>query len=134
MAGHIHGADALSDLVQIQEDPYHDGTTGWKDRLEKEGIDWQEWKYSSDDIKKAKDREKDLPAIEVGHFYWQPSWSKETLMFPMVVKRTWTPHREEKKDGQKSLFAPDTVKDGGVGLLRFSHKLQFTRLVRARNS
>jgi hypothetical protein len=89
----------------------HDGTTGWKERLEHEGIDWKPWVYSDKEIKKAKERDVELPSVEVGRFFWQPSWSKETLLFPIVVKRTWKPIRSEKHQGD--LFAPDTIKELG---------------------
>lgn len=89
----------------------HDGTTHWKDQLEKEGMDWVPWVYSEEEIKKAADKGKDLSKIEVGRFFWKPSWSEETLLFPIVVKRTWRPIRGEKNQG--NLFAPDTIKELG---------------------
>ncbi len=89
----------------------HDGTTHWKERLEEEGIDWTPWTYSEEDTEKAKKKDLELPRIEAGRFFWQPSWSKETLLFPVVVKRTWKPLRAEKTQGD--LFAPDTIKEKG---------------------
>lgn len=89
----------------------HDGTTGWKDRLEHEGIDWKPWIYTQEDLSRAKEREEELPTVEVGRFFWAPSWSKQTLLFPIVVKRTWKPLRDEKHQGD--LFAPDTIKELG---------------------
>ena len=38
----------------------HDGTTGWKDLLDKTGVTWTDWVYSKKEINKAKAREKDL--------------------------------------------------------------------------
>lgn len=89
----------------------HGSTTGWKDKLEKEGIDWVPWVYSEDDKRKAAEKGQELSKIEVGRFHWQPSWSDEKLLFPIVVKRTWTPVREKKHQGD--LFAPDTIKELG---------------------
>jgi hypothetical protein len=37
---------------------------------------------------------------------------KETLLFPIIVKRTWVPIRESGKS-QGDLFAPDTIKVKG---------------------
>jgi hypothetical protein len=90
----------------------HDGTTGWKSLIEKEGLDWSPWVHSCDAIKKAKSRDEELPTIEVSRFYWEPSWSEEKLMFPIVVKREWKPYTN-KKETQESLFAPDTVLEHG---------------------
>src|SRR5262249_43611543 len=36
----------------------------------------------------AEKKGKPLPKIEVGRFYWQPSWA-ENLRIPVIVKRTW---------------------------------------------
>jgi hypothetical protein len=90
----------------------NDATTKWKSRLEKEGVDFKPWVYSEAEIKKAKKREVELPTIEVGRFYWQPSWAEEKLLFPIVVKRTWKPIRDHQK-AQGDLFAPDTIKEMG---------------------
>jgi hypothetical protein len=90
----------------------HDGTTGWKSRLESEGVDWQPWVYTPAEIEKAKRMQRELPKVEVGRIHWSPSWSEEKLLFPIVIKRTWQPYREEKK-GQESIFAPDTVSQMG---------------------
>ena len=74
----------------------HDGTTGWKKQIEREGMDWQPWVHSEDAIKRALEREEDLPKIEVARFFWEPGWADEKLLFPIVVKRTWVPVRETK--------------------------------------
>ena len=64
----------------------HQGTMGWQNHID-EISRWEKWEYSPAQIKKANDRGKELEDIEVGRFYWRPSWS-ETLRFPVVVKRT----------------------------------------------
>jgi hypothetical protein len=84
----------------------NDATTHWKTQMKEEGLSWAEWIYSDEEKKKASKQERELPRVEVSRFYWRPSWSKETLMFPVVVKRTWKPARPET---QTDLFAPDTV-------------------------
>ena len=60
-------------------------TTGWRDHVN-EITHWEKWKYTESEIKKAKDREEDLPEIELGRFHWRPSWN-EALCFPVVVQR-----------------------------------------------
>jgi hypothetical protein len=89
----------------------HDGTTNWKSQMEREGIEWQPWVYSEKEQKEAQVKKMELPRIEVGRFFWQPSWSKETLLFPIIVKRTWKPVKDKKYQGD--LFAPDTIKELG---------------------
>jgi hypothetical protein len=84
----------------------NDATTGWKTQMKEEGLSWTEWVYSQEEMKKALKQERELPKVEVSRFFWRPSWSKEMLMFPVVVKRTWKPARPET---QHDLFAPDTI-------------------------
>jgi hypothetical protein len=84
----------------------NDATTHWKTQMKEEGLSWTEWVYSDEEKMKASKQERELPRVEVSRFHWRPSWSKETLMFPVVVKRTWKPARPET---QTDLFAPDTV-------------------------
>ena len=90
----------------------HDGTTGWKARFAEAGLSWEPWVYSSEAIKKAKSRDEELPKIEVTRFFWEPSWSDEKLMFPIVVKREWQPYAN-KSENQHTLFAPDTILEQG---------------------
>jgi hypothetical protein len=84
----------------------------WKSLIEKEGLNWEPWVHREEAIKKARARNEELPTIEVSRFYWQPSWSEEKLLFPMVVKREWRPYKNEKQE-QQSLFAPQTVHEYG---------------------
>jgi hypothetical protein len=50
--------------------------------------EWQPWTYSEREILKAERRGKKLRKIEIGRFYWQPSWA-ESLRILVIVKRTW---------------------------------------------
>ena len=84
----------------------NDATTSWKTRMKEAGLSWGEWVYSEGEKKAALKKERELPKIEVSRFFWQPSWSKETLLFPIVVKRTW---KEAKPETQTDIFAPDTI-------------------------
>jgi hypothetical protein len=90
----------------------NDATTKWKSQIERQGLDWQPWQWSEDEIKEAGKKERSLPKVEVASFYWRPGWSEETLLFPIAVKRTWREIRPEKAQGD--LFAPDTVKELGA--------------------
>jgi hypothetical protein len=65
----------------------HDGTTGWRSHID-EITQWEPWVYSDVEIKKAQIRKKKLPTVEVGRFFWQPSWA-EGLRIAVIVKRTW---------------------------------------------
>lgn len=107
---------ALVDLGVLFTLTAHDGTTNWKDILEKTGVDWTEWVYSKVEIEKAQIKQQELPDIQVARIYWTPKWSEKEeskLMFPILVKRTWNKDREEelkKKGRQASLFHDDGFK------------------------
>jgi hypothetical protein len=61
--------------------------TGWENHID-EIPEWSTWVYSQEQIEKAEKKKRKLPRVEVGRFYWQPSWS-ESLRIPVIVKRTW---------------------------------------------
>jgi hypothetical protein len=61
-------------------------TTGWENHIQ-EITDWQPYVYSASAKKYAADNNIKLPEIELGHFYWRPSWN-DVLRLPIVVKRT----------------------------------------------
>lgn len=88
----------------------HDGTTRWKSEFAGQGMDWAPWVYTDKEVEQAEERGRELPKVEVGRFLWQPSWSKETLLFPIIVKKTWKPVKEKH---QGDLFAPDTIVERG---------------------
>lgn len=94
----------------------HDGTTSWKDLLENTGVHWSDWVYTEEEIKKAVDRGKEVPKIEVTRLYWTPKWSEKEdskLVFPILVKRTWNKDKEielERKGRQASLFHEEGFK------------------------
>lgn len=95
----------------------HKSTTQWDRTFSKVGLDWQDWQYSEDDIKKSQKSEQPLPQSQIARFHWEPSWSKETLKLPIIVKRTWMTYSKlkdkAKKNGQKNFFDLDTVKEEG---------------------
>lgn len=61
-------------------------TTGWESHIS-EITTWTPWKWSPEQLQAAAQAEIRLPEIDLGYFYWRPSWN-ETLCFPVVVKRT----------------------------------------------
>jgi len=85
----------------------NDGTTGWKKQLKDTGVSWQPWEYTEKELEKAKLKDKKLPLIELGYFYWSPKWSQKNgakLVFPIVVKRTLKKRDfEETRNGQTQL-------------------------------
>lgn len=72
---------------------------GWESRV-KEITNWEDWKYSEEEMSESKEKKRELPVIEVGSFLYQPSWS-ENLRFQVVVKRT------RGESGEKTLFNPE---------------------------
>jgi len=91
----------------------HDGTTDWKDLMEKTGCDWQPWVYTKQEIQKSQERGQELPTIEVTRIYWTPKWSEKEqakLVFPIVIKRTLDKEKFEeirKKNEQVRMFHDD---------------------------
>ena len=82
-------------------------TTSWEDHIS-EITKWEPWQYSEDEIKQARASGQRLPPIELGRFYWQPSWNP-ALRLPVVVKRM--PYESEE---QLSLLKPSEFKYYGV--------------------
>lgn len=95
----------------------HKSTTQWDRNFSKAGLDWQDWEYSKEDIKKAADSGQALPKAQIARFHWDPNWAEGTLKLPIIVKRTWMDFSQlkdkEKKNGQKNFFEIDTVKEEG---------------------
>ncbi len=61
-------------------------TTMWEDHIS-EIEKWETWQYTEAEKKHALEHEYELPAVELGRFYWRPSWN-DSLRLPVVVKRT----------------------------------------------
>lgn len=91
----------------------HDGATHWKDRVETDGLNWQPWIYTSEQIEKAQGKSKELPEVDLSRFYWTPKWSEKEeakLTFAIVVKRTLNKERFEelrRKNTQIRLISDD---------------------------
>jgi hypothetical protein len=91
----------------------HDGTTKWKTLMEQEGLVWEPWEYSKEDIDRAHIQGRTLPQVELARMHWRPSWAEGKLMFPIVIKRTWKEEGEEDRKGQRNLFFSDSIEDRG---------------------
>lgn len=61
------------------------GTTYWEDHI-LEITEWIPWVYSRAEKEAALAAGLTLPEIELGRFYWRPSWN-DVLRIPVVVKR-----------------------------------------------
>jgi hypothetical protein len=90
----------------------HDGLTKWKTHMAKASLDWQPWVYPDEVLKKAERQKIALPRVEIARFHFTPKWSEtdeSKLVFPILVKRTWNPEKENetKKDKQSALFFGD---------------------------
>lgn len=73
-------------------------TTLWEDHIG-EIEKWERWVYTSEEIKEALEQGRTLPEIELGRFYWQPSWN-EVLRLPVVVKRQKYAQEEQMQLGK----------------------------------
>jgi hypothetical protein len=73
-------------------------TTGWENHIG-EIEKWEPWVYSKEELERAKASGHTLLEIELGRFYWQPSWS-ESLRLPIVVKRQKLEKEEQMQLGQ----------------------------------
>jgi len=60
-------------------------TTGWENHIP-EVTKWEPYVYSQEEQEIAAYHKTHLPEVELGRFYWQPSWS-ESLRLPVVIKR-----------------------------------------------
>lgn len=60
-------------------------TTGWENHID-EISNWQPWIYTDAETIEANDLGLTLPEVEVGRFFWSPSWNP-VLKFPVIVKR-----------------------------------------------
>ena len=73
-------------------------TTGWEDHIP-EITKWEAYVYPQETREIAAENGVSLPAVELGRFYWQPSWS-EALRLPVVVKRQKYHEEEQMLLGQ----------------------------------
>lgn len=73
-------------------------TTMWQDQIQ-EITTWQPYIYSEKVKAYALENKTELPEIELGRFFWRPSWN-DTLRLPVVVKRTRTTDQLSLIDGE----------------------------------
>lgn len=76
----------------------HHGTTGWENHIP-EITEWVPWQYTNEEKARAAEAGIKLPDVELGRFFWRPSWN-EVLCFPVVVKRTRRSEQLSLLDGE----------------------------------
>lgn len=95
-------------------------TTFWHHLMDQQGIDWQAWAWSDEELKQFEKTKTQPPKIELGRIWWKPSWGDGQLMFPIIVKRTWKSFckiKDKKKKEESLLFHSDsTAEEGGWDL------------------
>ena len=64
-------------------------TINWHHHIEDKSMNWVQWEYSEKDLKKLKIKKQVPPEAYVTRWHWSPGWSKETLKFPVVIKKQW---------------------------------------------
>ena len=73
-------------------------TTLWENHIP-EITNWKAWEYTTEQKQYAAECGGTLPDIEVGHFYWRPSWN-DVLRLPVVVKRSRRSEQLSLLDGE----------------------------------
>jgi len=63
----------------------HQGTTLWENHIS-EIEKWEPWVYTEEEKQAGACGGRVLPEIQIGRFYWRPSWN-DVLRLPVVVKR-----------------------------------------------
>lgn len=83
------------------------GNTNWMQRVP-DVVNWQPWVYTVEQIQKAKESGKELPAIDVGFMMYEPGWAPG-VQYPIVIKRT-----PKDDGGQTTLLSDANYKYWGV--------------------
>jgi hypothetical protein len=83
------------------------GNTGWESRIA-EVTNWVSWQYTEEQIKKAEESKRALPAIDVGYMMYEPGWAPG-VQYPIVIKRT-----PKDDGGQTTLLVEGEYKYWGV--------------------
>jgi hypothetical protein len=96
VASFLKGHDCIEDLEKFREDPSVTALMQGESVASRTMLDFLK-DFEPEHIQrlngflsvqaKATSVQLELPQIELGRFYWKPSWS-ETLLLPVVVKRT----------------------------------------------
>ena len=80
-------------------------TTFWHTEMESQGIDWKDWEYSEKEQERFTRAGVTPPKVQLGRIWWRPAWSEGTLLFPILIKRTWKTFCKFKdKHNQSSLL------------------------------
>ena len=83
------------------------GNTGWEAKIE-DVTNWQPWVYTLEQIQKAEESGRSLPAVDVGFMMYEPGWAPG-VKYPIVIKRT-----PKADDGQTLLLSEGGYKYWGV--------------------
>jgi hypothetical protein len=73
-------------------------TSGWENHIP-EIAKWEPYVYTKEEQEIATYHQRKLPEVELGRFYWQPSWS-ESLRLPVIVKRQKYGEQEQMELGR----------------------------------
>lgn len=91
-------------------------TTFWHHLMDRQGIDWQAWKWSPEEMRHFEKTKTQPPIIELGRIWWKPSWGDGKLMFPIIIKRTWESFckiQDKQKKQTSLLFYADSAQEQG---------------------
>jgi Transposase DDE domain group 1 len=61
----------------------------WHEHLE--SMSWVPWEYSEADKIKWNKKKKSPPESLLARWHWRPHWAKETLAFPVIIRKEWRP-------------------------------------------
>jgi hypothetical protein len=64
-------------------------TINWHHHIDEETTAWGDWEYSDEEIKKLKKRNQKPTECYLARWHWSPSWSKNKLKFPVIIKKQW---------------------------------------------
>ena len=64
-------------------------TINWHQQIDEESATWQEWVYSSEEIKKLKRKKQEPTECYLSRWHWSPGWSEGKLKFPVIIKKQW---------------------------------------------
>lgn len=70
-------------------------TINWHNQLENAA--WTAWDYSPEQIEKLRKKKRTPQECYLSRWFWQPGWSEQKLLFPVVIKKEW---REDDVLGQ----------------------------------
>ena len=91
-------------------------TTFWHDLMNEEGIDWKDWTYTDKEVKDFTRQGMEPTKVQLGRIWWKPKWADDTLLFPIIIKRTWKSfckYREKNKNVDSLFDVAGIAESGG---------------------